>query len=640
MTQLRERLVATIRQWRPEILVTSDFTNPFADSAVEELVLREVTEAARLSGDPSVFPHHLTELGLAPWTVQKVYLTTKSSRLGDVHLTSADPTTRFGMPLEEMTFVSRNLVGAKRCPAILGFVHFVPSPQGGLGWGQNSSSPHPSPLPEREGRIGRDFLAGIQFPHGIEGRRAEYGIYANFQEEHRRKAVQRRNVLGLLQNAAGTTQASGQIVSRTNLASHAADLTRRLDADSAVQVLLNMAEQFHQEGDWNAAEETYLVLTRHYARHPLARQAFIRLMHYAVSGEILADEMQSEGTVSTLIEWVDDPQRPGHRIPLTVTTREPVQAQHRIDQQYERVLMLGQFLDQHIPDLANEVSMRFALASALRRGGWEQEAARFYQSRSNARFDDVWGTRARTEHWLSIPDKSALPAEQQEVPMPVIVATYTRIRPFLDGKFDEEKDRGVWRSSQPYSLTPATPRQRLAELLQENATRRVGMVREERLRLMSRNFGTQIMFLHNGEHLYIGLRCPKVPGVDYSVPENQPQLRDTGSLGQDRVEILIDVDRDYSTYYSLTIDSRGWVTDASLGNRDWNPEWHVVPHESEHAWYIEAAIPLSKLTQRPMLPNTVWNVAIRRLVPGVGIECWNAENSFELNKGFGLLVLP
>jgi len=36
----------------------------------------------------------------------------------------------------------------------------------------------------------------------------------------------------------------------------------------------------------------------------------------------------------------------------------------------------------------------------------------------------------------------------------------------------------------------------------------------------------------------------------------------------------------------------------------------------------------------------MWGIAIRRLVPGIGIECWNAENSFDLTEGFGLLVLP
>ena len=646
MAQLRERLVLTIRQWKPEVLLTSNYTNPYTDSAVEELAMREVQEAVRLAADPTAYPHHLTELGLAAWNVKKVYLTLKHGALGDVHLTSTEPTARFGMPLEEMTFVSRSLVGAKRSPAIIGFVHT------GVQTNHNHLAGTPAPLTGTPAPMGKDFFAGISFTDN-DGRRQEYGVYTDFQEAQRRRAVQRRNVLGMLQNAARTPQTlspqeARQVINRTDLATHAVDLTRRLDFDSAVQILLNLAEQFHQEGDWHAAEETYMILTQYYAPHPLSRQAFTRLMHYAASGEIVADEMQNEGGKAEVSEWIteliDDPQRPGRRIPQTRVERQveraPVQRHQRIEQLQERALSLGQFLDQRIPDLANEVSMRFALASALRRSGFEQEAKRFYQARSSVRFDDVWAMRARTEVWLSIPDRSALPVEQQELPMPALVAAYTERRPFLDGKFDTEKDKGVWQQSQVYALTPATPRRRLAELLREASTRRVGMVREERLRGMSQNFGTQVMFLHDSEHWYIGLRCPKVPGVDYSVVENQRPLRDSGSSDRDRVEILIDVDRDYSTYYSLVIDSRGWITDACLGDRSWDPRWQTACYEDEFAWYVEAAIPLSSLVQRPVLPNTVWCVAVRRLVPGVGIECWNAENSFDLNEGFGLLVLP
>jgi len=234
--------------------------------------------------------------------------------------------------------------------------------------------------------------------------------------------------------------------------------------------------------------------------------------------------------------------------------------------------------------------------------------------------------------------------EQQELPMPVFVSTATRTKPFLDGKFDDEKDSGVWRQSNPFSLTPATPRQRLSEIMQTGTpVRRVGTVREDRLRSMSQNFGTQVMFMHDAEFLYIGLRCPKVPGFDYP-PIPSERLRDVGMLDQDRVEILIDVERDYGTYYSLTIDSRGWVTDACLGAKSWNPQWYVARHEDEHAWYIESAIRLSELlpgmSEILMRPTVTWGIAIRRLVPGVGIECWNAENSFDLTEGFGLLVLP
>ena len=148
------------------------------------------------------------------------------------------------------------------------------------------------------------------------------------------------------------------------------------------------------------------------------------------------------------------------------------------------------------------------------------------------------------------------------------------------------------------------------------------------------------MFLRDSEYWYIGLRCPKVPGVVYPPVVGRQRIRDAVMPDQDRVEILIDTDRDYTTYYSLTIDFRGWVTDMCLVDRNWNPQWAIARHEDDEAWYIEAAIPFSALSQRRVVPNTAWCLSIRRLVPGMGIECWNAENSFDLTEGFGLVVFP
>ena len=597
MEQLRERLVATIRQWKPEVILTSNYTSRFTDSAVEELTHREVMKAVASAGDSSAYPHHLTELGLSTWNVKKVYLPLKNGAQGDFHLNTSEPTVQFGMPLGEMTFVSRSLVEAGDVPGILGFANVS----------ENSELPTKG-----------DFFTGIPVMPGTDGRRARPETARELQDELRRKALQRRNVLGIIKNTPDTNLAS--------LIAHVADMVQSLEPDSAVQILFELAEQYHKKGDWFAAAETYQILTRQYVRHPFVRQAFVRLMQYFASGEIAADEQQNN-----------------FREIQGIRTLIPDNS--RNDPQSDRALLLAQYLTQNFPDLADDVALQFAVASALRKQGMEQNAARFYWMRGNARFDDVWGMRARTEHWLTVEDKSQLPVERQELPMPVLVSARTEEKPFLDGKFDSEKDRNVWQQSNVYSLTPATPRQRLSESLQsETPVRRVGTVRGERLMSMSQNFGTQVMFLHDAEYWYIGIRCPKVSGVAYQTAQEGQRLRDIGMQDQDRVEILIDVNRDYGTYYSLTIDSRGWVTDTCLGSRNWNPQWYVAQHEDEVAWYIEAAIPFDELVPGlsglVMRPTVVWGIAVRRLVPGIGIECWNAENSFDLTEGFGLLALP
>jgi hypothetical protein len=321
----------------------------------------------------------------------------------------------------------------------------------------------------------------------------------------------------------------------------------------------------------------------------------------------------------------------------TSGSRQSLYNRHQVDPRLEKGLAIGRYLEQNFPDLSDEPAIRFSLASALRRRGLGQEALKYYRSRGDLKFDDVWGMRARAELWLSVPDKSAeLPAELRESPVPAIRCAYTSTKPFLDGKFDKQFDQGTWFNSKLYSLTPETPRFRLREMLGDKKT--PGVWREERVRLESQAFGSQIMFMYDKQYLYLGIRCQRVAGFSYPPVPEKPRSRDAVSDDQDRIEILLDIDRDYTTYYSLTIDSRGWINDECWGDKNWNPDWYVARHEDKDSWYIEAAIPLESLTDQFPVPQTVWAIGVRRIVPGVGVECWNAENSFNLTEGFGFLV--
>ncbi|MDR0521818.1 MAG: hypothetical protein LBH00_08200 [Planctomycetaceae bacterium] len=575
MPLLRERLVAVIRQYKPEIILTSNRNSP-----AEEIVFREVLEAVKLAGDPDIFPYQITELGLKTWNVKKVYLTLKNGALGDVHLTASEPAVRFALPLEEMTYISRRLIDTEKTAghAVIGFTEVLLT------------------VPETKG-----FFAGIPILPGEESRRKLIGSYADLQTDYQRRALQRRNILGILQNTAASR--------KTNIVSHAAELTRKLDPDTAVQILLETAERFHADGSSEAAEEAYQYLAKQYGRHPLVRQAFQRLTDYAASDEICF-------------------QRYKDNVTETRNNR----------QRLEKALNLDMFLKQNIPDIADTPAHQFAAASVLRRLGWEQEAVRFYKTKAGWQFDDVWGARARAEYRLT-----AVP-NQSELLMPALICTYAPVKPVIDGRFDEGQEKDVWQNSHLYSLTPEKPRSRLAERLKENGEknidRRIGVVREKERQAASKNFGTQAMFLYDNEFLYIGFRCPKVAGFTYPLVAGKQRSRDADLTDQDRIEILIDTDRDYSSYYSLTIDSRGWVSAECGGSRCKDLTWNTARYDGKDAWYIEAAIPFSVLTDRPPLPNTVWSAAVRRIVPGIGIECWNAENSFDLTEGFGWLVFP
>ncbi|MDR0611462.1 MAG: hypothetical protein LBG58_15245 [Planctomycetaceae bacterium] len=616
--RIRERIVGAIRLWRPEIILTAGSGSP--KEPVRELVLREVMESVRMADDPTAFPYQLTELGLTPWKVKKVHVAQEDGILGDVNLATTEPSIRLGQPIDELAFTARGLIELQQTlrPTVLGFT---------------------TPYDEVPPAGYRDFFAGINIVPGSEARRGLIGSYAEQWDAIQLRTKQRRQTLGIIQHTAKIAKENGRSSGEVRLASHASELTRKIDPDAAVQVLFEMGQNNHNTGDWESALEAFDIIAKQYTGHPFARHAFHWLLQYYAAEETGWRKHKSSMAVNSQTEYKPDYSEQaiwGHSVVETSNKRQSLYNRHQVDPRLEKGLAIGRYLEQHFPDLADEMAIRFSLASVLRRCGMGEEALKYYRMRGDLKFDDVWGMRARGELWLGMPDKSELPAELRESPVPAIRCSYTSTKPFLDGKFDKQFDQGTWFNGKLYSLTPETPRLRLQEMLQGKKT--PGLWREEAVRSASQRFGSQVMFMYDKQYLYLGIRCQRVPEFSYPPVPEKPRSRDSVSSDQDRVEILLDIDRDYSTYYSLTIDSRGWVSEACWGDLNWNPDWYVARHEDKDSWYIEAAIPLESLTDQFPVPQTVWAIGVRRIVPDRGVECWNAENSFNLTEGFGLLV--
>jgi hypothetical protein len=317
------------------------------------------------------------------------------------------------------------------------------------------------------------------------------------------------------------------------------------------------------------------------------------------------------------------------------------------DARLDRGLELVEYSRRNFPDLADDVRLRFAWAAMLRRRGFGQESARYYQVRGGESYDDVWSMRARAEYKLwnglngvGVDSIAKNPAMQKDdLMIPTIVAVFTPNMPFLDGEFDVNPSREIqtWSKSKLYSLTPSNPRYRLEEFF-EGKKFSPGSKREKQSLAESKKFGTKAMFMYDSRFLYIAIRCPKVQGFTYPLIPERARRRDSDISDQDRVEILLDVDRDYSAYYSWMVDSRGWSVDSYFGDKTWNSQCFIANAEDKDAWYIEMAISLDTLAGDLPMSKNVWGIAIRRIVPGFGIECWNAENSMNLSEGLGLLI--
>ncbi len=180
-------------------------------------------------------------------------------------------------------------------------------------------------------------------------------------------------------------------------------------------------------------------------------------------------------------------------------------------------------------------------------------------------------------------------------------------RPHLDGRLDE----ALWKKCRPIVLSSP-----LGD---------------------DRAWPATVMLAHDEQYLYLAIQCRQAPGARYeATSERRP--RDPDLSQHDRVDIFLDLDRDYATYYHLTIDHRGWAADASCGDRSWNPKWFIAAQTSDGIWTAEAAIPLAELKATIVPGKTIWALGLQRTVPGVGFQSWTTPaGTTVVPEGFGWL---
>jgi hypothetical protein len=257
-------------------------------------------------------------------------------------------------------------------------------------------------------------------------------------------------------------------------------------------------------------------------------------------------------------------------------------------------------LEQLYPALLAEPAVRFPLSVAHRQQGLPRQAERYYLGLRHSRPHDAWWTCAQAELWLREP-KGAPPKE-------LWTCARSQEKPRLDGHLDDP----MWRATTPVELRSA---QR-----DDSDWRAVAML------------------AYDEEFLYIGVSCTQAPGFKY-VPSDQPRPRDPDLSDQDRIELVIDVDRDFATCYRLAIDHRGWTGESCWGDRTWDPTWFVASGQADGAWTTEAAIPLSELTGQLPQSKHAWAVGVQRVVPGVGFQSWTTPASAEIiPEGCGILI--
>jgi len=618
------QLVLALRVWRPDVIVT----DPAADETARtvNVVLRKAFEVA---ADPDAFPEQIKDLGLEPWAGRKLLVALDKADPTAVKADVTSPLPRLGDTAKSYASTAFRLWGDER--AAPGF-RVVATRMTGV-----------------EGKT--KFFDGIGLAPGGAARREQVALTAKdeaAQTELMKAHEKRRNVQAVIEGAAGPIANPEQALSQLG------DAMKDLPPMDAGRAMYTAATAYAKAGQWGMAREAYLMLLDKYPAHPLSLDAARWLVRFQSSSEARRRHELGQFVELTEAEFrIKERKDPPVAIPRAKKDTGPpevevVQATHHqtltgmvsARKWYESAVQLEGRLAAHGDLFARDVPSNLCLAAARRQLGKVDDSQRWFLryitettapvgAPSAAKGSDPWRDCVLMESWL------VNRAGQPVPPKPVAACKRTTARPYLDGKLDDE----CWNQALPlYLATTAGElgtefgcKEAIEREHKEKGRPNVTALQEAVAE------GSRAAFAFDDENLYIAVVCRHPAGLKKEKTEKRTHDMDLRAF--DRVSILIDLDRDYQTYFQLQIDQRGAVAEDCWGDKTWNPKWFVAVHADETGWTAEAAIPLGELTGEVVAPGKLWAVNVVRTVPGKGVQAWSGPAGVTPRpEGMGILT--
>jgi photosystem II stability/assembly factor-like uncharacterized protein len=587
--QVLRQLVLALRMWRPSLVITDNPDEKATGFPCEALVAAALKEAFARAADPKVFPEQMETLGLAPWEAAKLY--------GRCETSSSQVDLDLNEPSAPLRATARDFA----------------SPAAGL------LVDAPLPLPAHryyrllESRLDgaeshRDLMDGITLaPEGV----ARRAIKASGpQDAEMLKTLRaRRNLQSLAEAPAN------DLADPSKLLAQVGPTFKGLPEDQGAPAAFTVGSHFARLGQWHLAREVFLLMVDRYPTHPLSADACRWLIRHNSSSE--ARRRQELGQFILIGETTFQETSQERMLTKPVGKKQGLAARGGVAEVhdeafatlgdraetrrwYQGSLEVGARLAAFGPLYASEPAMQFCLQSARRNLGDFEAAQKWYARFSSEHSEGPWRDAALAEIWLA--NRTGPP------PKPVAVCRQTAARPFLDGKLDDP----CWEGLKPLAFRNAT-----GETLKD--------------------YPTEAWFAYDDNYLYLALRC-RHPEDRY-VPPVKVRPHDADLRPYDRVSLLLDLDRDYSTYFHLQVDQRGCVCDDCWGDRSWNARWFVAAHSEKTCWEIEAAIPFAELTGDHVTVGKAWACNLVRVLPGRGVQAWSLPADVQPRpEGMGLLM--
>jgi photosystem II stability/assembly factor-like uncharacterized protein len=402
-----------------------------------------------------------------------------------------------------------------------------------------------------------DLAAGLSLAPGCDCRRPA-ALPTDFDGQgQRRLAEKRRNLKNIFRFAEGNPALLGQV----------GQMLAELDAASGASLLFELATYFRQAGEMDLAASTLELLARRYPDDPQVDSALAWLVQFYASGEAAHAYRPVVSQVTQAVAVEEQGVQNVEPASATDENPEPVAV---VSPRFTRAVEVAQHIAQTRPLLYSEPMVRVPWAMAERKRGVPDAANQYLESLSIRAPGEAWQQCGIAERWIADTAKPA-PAKRR------VICRFTGTKPKLDGKLDEEFWQAPGLALDTFDAATST-----------------------------------VVFANDENYLYVGVKCAKDAKLSYAT-DGRARTYDADLTGQDRVRLLLDVDRDYTTYFDLAVDHRGWTNDACWQDKSWNPKWFVASGGNAEHWTCEAAIPWSELTANPPKIGEAWVVSGERL---------------------------
>ncbi len=588
------RIVASLRTWRPDVVVLAE---PAQHDAAGRLILEATKLAIAQAADPTRYVEQRS--ALAPWRVKKTYVRNHDGQPSDDAIDRDGVLTRIGLSIADVAGPAGARIGITDTNAA-------------------SRETYRLLTTEEGGSLAKPFFGGLAISIGSDARRdvgeprndPQAALLAARQQTIRRYAAVAFD---------DPRQAAG-------LLAQIDDMTAGLTSAQASRLLFQVAEAHRVRSQWELAERAYLAQVERYPLEPSSREAMTWLLRLWTGAEPVWRRMQHRGaqkeTLVGSVETLDDRisrayqlaeagipastpnqiQQAGLAADPIVQTVTPATLQvgsgvswndAQVAHWREQAVRLGGLIRQTDPALFSTAEVQLPLAVAVRSpGGSKPDATKllgrdFLQLASNAEM--ILARPAAGRNSVAVCAKSA-------------------VAPNLDGVFS---DPG-WRSAKAVRLETDSAHPLPADAL--------------------------TLLSYDDKFLYVAASLPRVPGRTLPPIELAGRTHDADLATNDRIVLTLDLDRDLATYFQFAVDERGQTAESCWGDATWNPQWFASVTGDEHRWRIEAAIPLTDLG--PSLPKAgeMWAVSLSRIVPAVGTQGWPRPNDGTVQpESFGLM---